>query len=81
MGQNADHRTRPRRRVFKDGVIQADGIGMACIVRNISETGALLTARTERAIEQFTLVVVSENLIKKCRVVWRDGNKMGVAFV
>jgi len=81
MGQDADHRTSLRRRVFKDGVIQADGLGMACTVRNISERGALLTASTEKAIEQLTLVIVSENLIKKCRVVWRDGNKMGVAFV
>ena len=81
MGQDADHRTSPRRRVFKDGVIQADGLGMACTVRNISERGVLLTASTKKAIEQLTLVIVFENLIKKCRVVWRDGNKMGVAFV
>jgi hypothetical protein len=76
-----DGRIAPRRRVFKDGVIQANGIGTACSVRNISASGALLVVNIEEAIEQLTLVVVSENLIKKCSVVWRDGDRMGVTFV
>jgi hypothetical protein len=81
MKQNAAIPRALRRRVFKDAVIQFNGIGLACVVKNISMTGALLLASTERPIEQLTLVVVSENLVRKCRVVWRESNKIGVAFI
>ena len=76
-----DNRSAPRRRIFKDRVIQAKSIGAACSVRNISVSGALLIVNTEEAIEQLTLVVVPKNLIKKCAVVWCDDNRMGVTFV
>ncbi len=76
-----DNRRIPRRRVFKDGVIQARGLGTACTVRNLSDNGALLNAETAVAPAHLTLVIVSEKLVRKCRVIWRDGNKMGVAFV
>ena len=76
-----ENRRAQRRRVFKDGVVQANGLGTVCTVRNISSTGALLIASTEETPEQLTLVIISENLVKKCKGVWRDGNKMGVTFV
>lgn len=79
-----DNRRAPRRRVFKDGVIQAKGLGTACTVRNLSDDGALLnaeTAETAQTAEHLTLVIVSEKLVRKCRVIWRDGKKMGVAFI
>ena len=81
MGQKAIEPRAPRRRIFKDGVIQANGVGMACTVKNMSDTGALVVAHSTDFIEQLTLVVVSENLVRKCKVVWRDGTKMGVVFV
>jgi PilZ domain len=77
----ADNRRTPRRRVFKDGVIQAKGLGTACTVRNLSDNGALLNAETGETPEHLTLVIVSEKLVRKCRVIWRDGSKIGVAFV
>jgi hypothetical protein len=76
-----DNRRAPRRRVFKDGVIQAKGLGTACTVRNLSDTGALLYAETEETPDNLTLVIVSEKLIRKCRVIWRDGPKLGVTFL
>jgi hypothetical protein len=76
-----DCRREPRRRVFKDGVIQANGRGTVCTVRNLSHTGALLNAKMEQAPEHLTLVIISENLVRKCKVVWHDGDKMGVAFI
>ena len=68
------------RRVLKEEVIQASGAGMKCTVRNLSEIGAAVVVY-ETVPDEFTLVVVSENLIKKCKVVWRDENRMGLAFV
>jgi hypothetical protein len=76
-----DNRRVPRRRVYKDGIIQARGLGAACTVRNLSDKGALLNAETGETPEQLTLVIVSEKLVRKCRVIWRDGNRMGVAFI
>jgi hypothetical protein len=76
-----DNRRAPRRRVFKDGVVQAKGLGMACTVRNLSDDGALLNAEIAETPEHLTLVIVSEKLVRKCRVIWRDGKKMGVAFI
>jgi hypothetical protein len=76
-----DNRRAPRRRVFKDGVIHAKGLGTACTVRNLSDNGALLNAETGETPEHLTLVIVSENLVRKCRVIWRNGNKMGVTFI
>jgi hypothetical protein len=76
-----DNRRAPRRRVFKDGVVQAKGLGTACIVRNLSDDGALLNAEIAEIPEHLTLVIVSEKLVRKCRVIWRDGKKMGVAFI
>lgn len=76
-----DKRAEPRRRVLKDGVIQARGFGMACTVRNLSHVGALLNAKIEQVPEELTLVIVSENLVRKCKVIWYDGDKVGVAFV
>jgi hypothetical protein len=40
-----------------------------------------LTAETEETPEHLTLVIVSEKLVRKCRVIWRDGAKMGVTFI
>lgn len=77
----SDKRSATRRRVLKDGVIQAAGFGTTCTVRNISATGALLFADLERCPEQITLVVISENLVRKCDVVWREGKKLGVTFI
>ena len=81
MVEDPEYRRAPRRRVFKDGVIQANGVGTVCTVRNISDTGALLIANSEETPDHLTLVIVSENLVKKCQVVWREGNRMGVSFV
>ena len=71
----------PRRRVFKNGVVQAKGLGMACTVRYLSDDGALLNAEIAETPEHLTLVIVSEKLVRKCKVIWRDGKKMGVAFI
>ena len=78
-----DNRRYQRRRVLKEGVIQARGLGLDCTVRNLSATGALLIAELDgkSELDQLTLVVVSEKLVRKCKVVWQAGNKMGVAFV
>jgi hypothetical protein len=62
-----DSRRGLRRRVFKDWVVQAKGLGTACTVRSLSNDGALLNAEIAETPEHLTLVVVSEKLVRKCR--------------
>jgi PilZ domain len=71
----------PRRRMFKAGTIEFGGGGIDCTVRNISETGAALEAHTPLFIpDRFTLFVPTEQLKRRCRVVWRKEKRIGVMF-
>lgn len=74
-------RTVPRRRVLKAGTIAFDGAGINCTVRNLSEKGAALEVASVVGIPtEFTLFIQSEHFNRKCRVVWRKLNRIGVAF-
>ena len=53
---------------------------MECTVHNLSETGVAVVI-DEAMPNEFTLVVVSEIRIKKCKFVWRDYNRMDVVDV
>ena len=74
-------RTAPRQRVLKAGTIAFTGAGIDCTVRNLSETGAALEVASVVGIPtEFSLVIPSDNVNRKCRVVWRKLNRIGVAF-
>jgi PilZ domain len=71
----------PRRRMFKAGTIEFGGGGIDCTVRNISETGAALEVNTPLYIpDRVTLFVPTEQLKRRCRVVWRKERRIGVMF-
>lgn len=58
------------------------GVVIDCAVRNLSEKGAALeAARVVGIPAEFSLVVRSDDFNRKCRVVWRKLNRIGVAFV
>ena len=74
-------RTAPRQRVLKAGTIAFTGAGIDCTVRNLSEIGAALEVASVVGIPtEFSLVIPSDNVNRKCRVVWRKLNRIGVAF-
>jgi hypothetical protein len=65
---------------MKEGSIEFSGHAVACLIRNHSETGALL--ELVGAIElpaQFTLVVASDRI--RCIAIWRTGKMIGVKFL
>ena len=73
-----EHRIVPRRRILKAGSIEFAGNGIACTVRNLSETGAALEVVTPLFIpDRFTLVVESEQLKRPCHIVWRREKRIG----
>src|SRR6266851_3287792 len=74
-------RTVPRQRVLKAGTIMFGGAGIDCSVRNLSKTGAALEVASVVGVPtDFSLIIQSDNFNRKCRVVWRKLNRIGVAF-
>jgi hypothetical protein len=77
-----DKREFPRSRVFKAGTIEFHGGGIDCVVRNMSETGAMLEVTSPVGIpEHFTLILPTDgHHHMPCHVVWRKEKRIGVAF-
>jgi hypothetical protein len=78
-----DHRRAPRRKVLKGAKISFHQLGTStdCTVRNLSNTGACLVVESQLGIpNDFDLLLASDRSIKRCRVEWRAGNKLGVSF-
>jgi hypothetical protein len=74
-------RIAPRRRVLKTGSIEFVDAAIECTVRNMSESGAALEVMTPLYIpDRFTLFIQSEQSKRACRIVWRTGKRIGVAF-
>ncbi|MEJ0012505.1 MAG: PilZ domain-containing protein [Bauldia sp.] len=90
-GRRADERRKaelarrrsPRMRTLKGAqIIVPAGSSVACIVRNISETGACLQLQTPVFLSHtFDLVFDDPDWSRRsCRVVWREALLMGVEF-
>jgi PilZ domain len=75
-------RIAPRYRMSKPAQIDYGGDKTPCTIRDLSVTGAALElSELSAAIpEAFTLVVPEDKLKLPCRVVWRNGYRMGVTF-
>lgn len=82
--ESADEsRESQRIKVFKGGKIATSHIEVTwpCIVRNISETGALIQSTNAFIIpDRFNLVVDADGMNVACEVMWRRGTKVGVQF-
>jgi hypothetical protein len=77
-----ERRKFPRHRVLKSGTISFHHSGtVTCRVRNLSEGGACLEVESPVGIPQnFILLIESENLNRKTRVIWKREQQIGVAF-
>jgi PilZ domain len=71
-----------RHRTLKVGtIIFENGGGVDCTVRNMSPAGACLEVTDPvRIPDAFTLVVESDNFLRRCQVGWRKEKRIGVAF-
>jgi hypothetical protein len=77
-------RKHPRRRSDAPGTIEVyEGApGIPCTLENISDGGAGLRFATNILLPPvFTLSVPAEKVDRRCEVMWRDGNRVGVSFV
>lgn len=76
-----EKRRTQRFRVLKGATIAFDGNGLPCTVRNISADGAALDfASTVGVPPSFTLVIQSNQFVRRCRPVWSNDKRVGVAF-
>ena len=74
-------RIAPRHRVKKPAEIDHGGDKIHCTIRDLSITGAALEISNPTKIPAtFTLIVPEDRLKLSCRVVWRRGFRLGVAF-
>jgi hypothetical protein len=75
-----DVRRAARRQVLDTALIRFGETSACCVVRNLSERGALLDIGSQTGIpDQFTLIVPKKK-IYSCNVVWRKGRRIGIAF-
>lgn len=76
-----ENRRALRRRVLKSATIEFDGGAHSCAVRNLSATGAALDVPYALAIpHEFMLVMGTGQMNRRCRVIWRKENRLGIAF-
>ena len=79
----ANRRSERRLRVYKQARITFNNryAVFDCIVRNISDGGAMLEMETMLGIPRaFQIVLDHDAKARPCRVVWRMERRMGVAF-
>jgi hypothetical protein len=77
-------RIAPRHRVDKPAIAEYGGDKYPCRVRDLSTTGAAIEF-PERVdlipiARAFTLVIPDDRLRLPCRIVWKNGYKMGITF-
>jgi hypothetical protein len=81
----ADKRHAPRQRALKSGKIILNGGGSVfdCLVRNLSETGALLEIASSVGVPDLFELVIGQAPTQRtlqARVVRREATRLGVTF-
>jgi PilZ domain len=76
-----ERRAAPRKPVLMSGVIKfADGT-VSCLICDMSISGAAIEVTNPQDIpERFNIVVKGDDIPIPCNVVWRNGDRIGVAF-
>ena len=82
MYQNfMERRAIPRNPVLMSGAIEFAGGAINCLIRNISISGAALDVTNPHDIpERFNLVFKADGTQIPCHVIWRQEERIGVAF-
>lgn len=76
-----ERRAIPRKRVLISGTIQFAAGMINCLVRDMSITGAALDVSEPHSVpERFNLVFKTDGTHIPCHVVWRQDQRIGVAF-
>ena len=82
QGKREDRRY-PRVPTLKAGTITAKKLPnpVTCILRNLSSAGGCVEVFSEVHVpDEFTLSWDKGKTVRRCRVEWRSGNRVGVEF-
>jgi hypothetical protein len=76
-----ERRAPPRKPVLMSGAIQFAGSAINCLVRDMTISGAALDVAEPHDIpERFNLVFKADGTHIPCHVIWRQEERIGVAF-
>ena len=76
-----ERRAIPRKPVLMSGAIQFAGGAINCLVSNMTISGAALDVTNPHDIpERFNLVFKADGTQIPCHVIWRQEERIGVAF-
>jgi hypothetical protein len=76
-----ERRAIPRKPVLMSGAIEFAGSAINCLIRDMTISGAALDVADPRDIpERFNLVFKADETHIPCHVVWRQDERIGVAF-
>ena len=76
-----ERRKHPRTEVSEVAYLSSGGASTRCRVLNISAEGAAIDVPTAAFVpDRFQLMTEKDRVVRKCRVVWIQQNRIGVAF-
>jgi hypothetical protein len=76
-----ERRRHPRVEIDEAAYVSSGGASTRCRVLNVSAEGAAIDVPNAAYIPQrFRLMTEKDRIIRKCRVVWIQQNRIGVAF-
>jgi hypothetical protein len=76
-----ERRAVPRKAVLMSGAIEFAGSTINCLISNISISGAAIEVTNSHDIpERFNLVFKADDAHIPCHVIWRQEERIGVAF-
>ena len=75
-----ERRIAPRRNTAIEAAITFGHARMACIIRNVSDTGAKLEVARVAGIPDVVLLHAPGHRPQTCRVVWRALKELGVEY-
>jgi hypothetical protein len=76
-----EKRAAPRKPVLMSGAIEFADTVISCLISNISVSGAAIEVTSPHDIpEHFNLAFKADGTHIPCHVIWRQGERIGVAF-
>ena len=79
--KTVERRAVRRHKVLKGATVCFDDSDVACVVRNLSTSGATLELASSISLPtSFTLEIKADQFIRRCRRVWSRDKRIGVAF-
>jgi hypothetical protein len=76
-----ERRKYPRSEIDETAYVSSGGASTRCRVRNISAEGAAIDVPNAAYVpDRFQLMTETDRVVRNCRVIWVQKDKIGVAF-